>query len=109
MLKTSTLILAAVAVFGMTQLANAQGFIADTHFHDVPHTTTHTDLVRHGNHYHAVPHTTTHIDRVPHTTLRPINHWRPRYVPHTSTHFHRVRHGFHSHLVPHTTTHWHGH
>ena len=57
MLKTSTLVMAAVAVFGMTQLANAQGFIADTHFHDVPHTTTHTDLVRHGNHYHAVPHT----------------------------------------------------
>lgn len=36
------------------------------HVHVVPHSTTHTDIVRHGNHYHAVPHTTTHLDVVTH-------------------------------------------
>ena len=107
MLKTSTIVIAAVAVFGMTQLASAQGFYPETHYHNVPHTTTHTDYVRHGNHVDAVPHTTTHIDRVPHTTYRPINPWRPRYVPHTTTHIDYVPHGNHVDAVPHTTTHFH--
>lgn len=109
MFKPSTIILAAVAIFGTAQFANAQGYYQDTHFHDVPHTTTHIDYVPHGNHFHAVPHTTTHIDRVPHTTLRPIPHWnsRPTYVPHTTTHTDLIPHGDHYDAVPHTTTHWH--
>ena len=123
MLKTSTIALAAVAVFGMTQLANAQVYSQNTHFHSVPHTTTHTDFVRHGNHIDAIPHTTTHVDRVPHTTIRLRSSLYPQqyygrqnnsrqsvarqiYVPHTTTHLDRVRHGNHSHVVPHTTTHF---
>ena len=109
MLKTSTILVAAVAVFGMTQMASAQGYYQDTHFHDVPHTTTHTDYVRHGNHIDAVPHTTTHIDRVPHTTLRPRTPWYPQrnLVPHTTTHTDFIPHGNHVDAVPHTTTHFH--
>ena len=101
---TSVLVIAAVAV--TAQFANAQGYY-ETHFHNVPHTTTHIDYVPHGNHLHAVPHTTTHIDRVPHTTFRPVNPWRPRYVPHTTTHIDYVPHGNHVDAVPHTTTHFH--
>ena len=108
MLKTSTIIMAAVAIFGTAQLASAQGYYPSTHYDNVPHTTTHTDYVRHGNHVDAVPHTTTHIDRVPHTTFRPINRWNPRpnYVPHTTTHTDYIPHGNHVDAVPHTTTHW---
>ena len=77
MFKPSTLILAAVAIFGTAQFANAQGFYQETHFHNVPHTTTHLDYVRHGNHIDAVPHTTTYIDAVPHTTthVHGGHHW----------------------------------
>ncbi len=108
MLKTSTIILAAVAVFGTAQFASAQGYFPNTHYDNVPHTTTHTDNVRHGNHVDAVPHTTTHIDRVPHSTFRPINRWNPRpiSVPHTTTHTDYAPHGNHVDAVPHTTTHW---
>lgn len=123
MCKPMTLILALVTVFASTQLASAQVLFRRGHSHLVPHTTTHTDIVRHGNHLHAVPHTTTHLDRVTHSTRRPVGgivlnsrlvpqattqYYRaPRVVPHTTTHFDRVRHGNHSHIVPHTTTHFH--
>jgi hypothetical protein len=108
MLKMSTIAIAAVTVFGMAQMANAQGYYQNTHNHGVPHTTTHTDFVRHGNHVDAVPHTTTHIDQVPHTTLRPLNPWYPQqnYIPHTTTHTDYLRHGNHFDAVPHTTTHF---
>lgn len=108
MFKKSTIIMAAVAVLGTVQMANAQGFHQETHFHDVPHTTTHLDYIPHGNHVHAVPPTTTHIDRVPHTILRPTTPWhrRPAFVPHTTTHIDYIPHGNHVDAVPHTTTHW---
>ena len=66
MKKLSTILFAAIAIFGTAQLANAQGFHGGGHYDSVPHTTTHTDYQRHGGHVDAVQHTTTHVDQVPH-------------------------------------------
>ena len=106
MLKASTLVIVTAAVLGMTQFAGAQGFYPDTHYHNVPHTSTHTDYVRHGFHVDAVPHTTTHFHSVPHTSFSPMNYWQPQYVPHTATHVDYLPHQGHVDAVPHTTTHW---
>jgi hypothetical protein len=62
MLKTKLSLLALAVAFVSVQTVSAQHYYQQTHIDLVPHTTTHTDYVPHGNHLHAVPHTTTHFD-----------------------------------------------
>lgn len=121
MLKTSTIIMAAVAVFGTAQLVSAQGYNQGTHYDNVPHTTTHTDYVRHRFHVDAVPHTTTHVDRQLHTNYGQTNAWFPRstqnynyqstnqYQPRSqyqSTNQYNYAPQYQPRYAPHTTTHY---
>lgn len=64
----SKMLLKAIRNVGVCLIVLAAGrqAFAQGHYHSVPHTTTHYDMVRHGNHYHRVPHTTTHYDHVYH-------------------------------------------
>ena len=118
--------LALTVVFVMSQVGTAQIYYQDTHFHNVPHTTTHTDYIPHNGHFDAVPHTTTHIDQLPHTTFRPTyqypstqwqqpyNTYQPyplqqQYVPqqnyYPQTYNYPSQQYYPQQYVPHTTTH----
>lgn len=137
MFKISTLATAAtlvVAALATTKSANAQGYYGGSHYDNVPHTTTHTDYVRHGNHVDAVPHSTTHYDQVRHSNYGSNYGFQSSYqsqrnlgygagygnqnfggqvygrrnsTPHTTTHYDRTFHNGHVDVTPHTTTHFH--
>ena len=106
MIKTSTLVIAAILVFGANQFASAQSFYRQSHNHYVPHRTTHTDYVRHGNHIDAIPHTTTHFDQVPHSTYRAVNPWWSMNSPRSITRARNTRNRNYFGSAPYTNNHW---